>query len=426
MAGFNGMSNVWTPEDREKWINLAVSSTEQRSVERGYVFSSFPKVQGSTDYEDKKRSFVTSCLAKAMFTVNPIIRRLSLCFYKALMSKIFQNSFLTAMYKKKNFIVLVKGSNAYKLLLRKVENDIEHSDTDIVIHINPFLDDALFEQIKSSIVILVSQVMSRYKKDLDSILFASNEQQVDIGILHPQLVKEFKETYNELLKGYAPEEENDVKGVFVSPFEDTVTRNECSKKSFMILDSTARENTAVRVEVPHLNMCEFIPLKKSPLVVSHNKAINFKRDKEGQYDATFELIRMRLNNMFIINDESIEEFDETRSEISLGSDASLRSNASEYKRKYKIVPADFIDVSIPLKYDAELMDFWTTGGIYRCYEMYEPFAGANIMVPNLKECIRDLTNVLTVYTNTSVKIEKRQKRLDFFINLDKSRRNLEF
>jgi hypothetical protein len=175
------------------------------------------------------------------------------------------------------------------------------------------------------------------------------------------------------------------------------------------------------VEVPHLDKCEFIPLKKSPLVVSHNKAIKFKRDVDEKYEGAFELIRMRMNNMFIpsSSDDVCNEDNKSHSSHSSG----VEGVEAKCMQRHKIIPADFIDVSIPLKHDAELLDFWSSGGSRRCYEIYDKFVGAPIMIPNLNECIRDIHNMINLYTNTHVKIEKRVKRLELFKKLDDARKN---
>jgi hypothetical protein len=226
---------------------------------------------------------------------------------------------------------------------------------------------------------------------------------------------QFKEFYMDILKNETFKEEN--QGVILSPFENEHIRNMCSKRSFVILESKAKSDHVVRIEIPHFDKCEYIPLRKTPLVISHNRTIRFDRDVEGTMIGEFELFRIRLNNVFI-PDEHVDESNDA------GSDAHSEKSAvsSETYHKYKIVPADFIDINIPSKCDAELLDFWNTGGFKRCYEVFDKCVGANIMIPNVNECIRDLDNMLNKYTNTSLKIEKRKKRLELFRYLDEERK----
>lgn len=414
--------STWTPLEREDWITECMNTNEERIARDGYIGNLMLKQsENANDNEDPRRNLVTSCLARTLYGNHPLIKRLSLCFYKSLMLKMEQNSFLTLMYRRKNFVVMIKGSNAYKILLRHVPHDIEYSDLDIIMFINPHLEDELFEQIRSSLVILVSQVMSRYKKDLDATLFTS-EDLMQENILKKNFVNDFKEHYKKLIQEYA---NTDYK--ILTPFESKKVRNFCSKRSFIITNSTSQDNHVVRVEIPHMNKCEFIPLKKTPLVFSYNNTIEFKRDIEGKYIARFDLLRLRLNNMLVPNDKDstsedvLEHGDIDTVSIDEGQYEDVEDIYYDFK-KCRVVPADFIDVSIPYKIDAELQDFWNSGGYKRCYEIYDRFIGTNIMIPNVNECIRDLSNILHLYTNSHMKMEKRQKRLDMFKQLDENRK----
>lgn len=411
--------NLWTPEERNLWVEDALTSEKERGVRNGFHYSMMLKqMDNSSPPDENKRQFATAALASALYSKHPLFKRLSLCLYKAIMHRIGENSFISLMHKKRNFVIMIKGSNAYKMLLRQRAQDIDYSDLDIIVFINPNLEDEMFEQIRSSISILITQVLSRFKKDLDNTLF-SHEDKMEEGILRKDLVKQFKECYKEVLKNQEFQEGNE--GAVVSPFENDNIRNACSKRSFVIYESKAKTDHVVRIEIPHFDKCEFIPLRKTPLVVSHNRTIRFDRDIEGTMIGEFELFRLRLNNVFVPynhehdGDTEVSELnDDTKSEKSAAS--------SEPHYRYKIIPADFIDINIPSKRDAELLDFWNTGGYRRCYEVYDRCVGANIMIPNVNECIRDLDNMLHKYTNTSLKIEKRKKRLDLFRYLDEERK----
>jgi len=413
-------NNMWTPQERNDWIAHAASTMKDREVRRGHLFYALTKQGHNTNigFEDPKRSFVTSCLAKAMYDNNPILKRLSFCFYKLLMQKVNNNSFLATMQRRRYFIIVVKGSNAYKLLLKSLAKDIEHSDLDVVVLIDPSLEEDLYTRIKDSLVISITQSMSIYKRDLEATLFAGTEN----SILRQELVQEFKRTYMNMLKDYEKNShENGMCEYIVSPFEDDEARNLCSKRSFLMTEKIPSSDKIVRIEIPHFDKCECLPLKKSPLIVSYNKTISFDRDAEGVYKGCFELIRMRLNNLCVIpyyemQDTSIDTTSENASDI--GS----VSSSHNVGNKTIVVPADFIDVSIPLKSDAVLEDFWSNGGFRQCYEVYDKFVGANVMIPNVNQCIHDLSNMLNLYNNGQVKTEKRQKRLELFKKLDDERR----
>lgn len=397
---------IWSEDDRNNWIKHAINSDLERENKNGYTYRMMMKLDEGThtenEVEDPKRTFATTCLAKCIYGSHPLMKRLSLCFYKSLMMKIQSNSFLNLMYSKGNFIVLLKGSNAYNIVLRNVhleENDeIEYSDLDIAVFINPYLHNDMFQQIHSSMVILMSQCLSRYKKDLDKCFgfISGHESNVD-NILYQDLVTQFKEQYTSTLKSI-PE--------FVSPFESNEMRNLCSKRSFMIIKSNVKENTVVSIDIPHLEKCHFIPLKKTPLVLSQNKTIEFNRDTNGLHKAKFELLRLRLNNVY--QEEIVEDTDSDRE----------RKNSIK-----KInVPADFIDISIPFQDDSELLEFWKSKGYNHCYEVFDRHVGTNIMIPDLNECIRELNNMIELYTSSQAKRAKREKRLNLFIRLRELRR----
>lgn len=407
---------VWSSDDREEWITNAIQSSDERDIKDGYTYTKMLRnIDSVTEHvEDGKRGFVTACLAHAIYDndASKQLRRMSICFYSALLNKMFNNSYLHLMYKRNNFIILMKGSNAYKLLLQQLpeQNDIEYSDLDIVIYINPHLDDNNFEQLKSSLIIMVSQVMSRYKKDLDALLFPAQTRTAHTSdIVSLEDIEKFKSSFQTLLQSFIPGAANEEPGLFHSPFEeDSQTRFKCSKRSFIIANSSIDDNLVVRVEVPHLDRCDCIPLRKTPLVLSHNMAIRFSRDIEGHYQADFDLLRLRLNVLY----ENLDTGEDTC--------AHEESDAQMPKKSYKIVPADFIDVSIPSKQDSELLHFWSSDGFNNCHEVYDETIETCITIPNVHECVRDLTNMLYVYTSNQnlVKYEKRLKRLELLKTLD--------
>jgi hypothetical protein len=283
--------------------------------------------------------------------------------------------------------------------------------------IDPSLEEELYTRIKDSLVIAITQSISIYKRDLEATLFTGTEH----SILRQELVQEFKRTYMNMLKEYSKNSnENDRCEYMVSPFEDDEARYLCSKRSFLITEQVSSSDKVVRIEIPHFDKCECLPLKKSPLIVSYNKTISFDRDIEGVFKGSFELIRMRLNNLCVIPDD---EMHDTTVDTTSENASDIGSVSSHHVgNKTFVVPADFIDISIPLKGDAVLEDFWSNGGFKRCYEVYDKFVGMNVMIPNVNQCIHDLSNMLNLYNNGQVKMEKRQKRLELFKTLDAERR----
>lgn len=421
----------WTPSLRDEWINYSVASpigTECDNLD-GYMFLHMVKPSSNMDeYErcDSYRSFATSCLSQAVYESYPIHKRIALGFYETLISRIDKNSFLALMFRKGNFLVLIKGNNAHKMLLKhalEIE-DFEYTDLDIALYINPYLDEELFEQIKKSLVILTSQVMSRYKKDLDALMFRDGEDAcTDECILDKSSAEEFKEYYTSLITSYEEEEEG---YDMLSPFQGNKIRNLCSERSYMTLDSETDADYIVCVEVPHLPMCEFIPLAKSPLVLSYNNTSLYDRDTEGQYIAHFETFKLQLNNMLvpytfsestiepeIVWEELSSQDNDTDTVYTLTYCKTPSPKIYDHDSRM-IVPSNFLIVSIPCQDDAQLLDFWKRRGYNnnKCHEIYDDSIDFPILVPTINECIRELTNTLNVYTNRHTLDEEIHERIE--------------
>jgi hypothetical protein len=71
------------------------------------------------------------------------------------------------------------------------------------------------------------------------------------------------------------------------------------------------------------------------------------------------------------------------------------------------VPADFIDVSIASKNDAELIEFWNKG---MCLNVYDRYANVWLVTPDIYSCIADLYKMLHVYECPESKKPKRQQK----------------
>lgn len=367
----------WTPEDRNDFIRTAINSEEQKGHKGPYTFSVFSKNGGGNENEDFRRSLLTDALAKTIYNTKPSYRKLSLGFYETLYSKLATNIF-TAGHMNSNIVLLLKGGNAYAFVTQELyPEDFPFSDLDIVIYINPYLDQHVFNELEKAVRIIVLQTLSQYKRLLDHMLFLNKP--VDGRILSEDVIQEFKNDYTKMLEDITlPDGAS-----FLSPFTSDEIRNYCSKNSFLITKSQAKENSVVRVEVPHYDRCERIPLRRTPFFSSYNQTIDFMRDSTGYSQGHFDLYRIRFNNMYVEKDEEGKIVKEER------------------------VPADFIDVSIASKNDAELLDFWNKG---RCLYVYDKNANLWIMMPDIQSCIADLHKMLNVYDCPDSKRAKRQQK----------------
>jgi hypothetical protein len=276
------------------------------------------------------------------------------------------------------------------------------SDLDIMIYINPALSDDLFDTLKKELRMIVMQTISQYKRLLDNMFFVAggnkfkdNEMYKEARLFDEETIQEFKNDFNDEI--HKINQENPDK-LIISPFEDDAIRNSCSRYSFMLTKSEGCEDSVVRVELPHFEKCENIPLKKSPFYCSSNETIDFKRDGGLTMDGKFDLYRIKFNNLFVdVNEEN------------------------NSKKKEEKVGADFIDVSIASKSDAELKDFWQTA---RCEYIMDPDVSSWkiyrngvwetvscwIIMPNIMTCVNDLYKMLHVYESADGKKMKREAR----------------
>jgi hypothetical protein len=340
-----------------------------------YHFNVMPKITGNDGAENPQRASVTSKLMNVMFGT-PEYRILALKMYSDLRIKIANNPVTRVALD--NIATVMKGGTAYTYVVRGCEDMFPFSDLDIVIYINPNMPPKRYEVLKNALNTIVLQTMSQYKRTLDHMLFLGKP--IDSTFMDNAVIRHFKEDFENALGDLDCEE-----GIFVSPFVDTATRNGVSRNSFIIADSLVKDDSVVRVEVPHFEMCEHIPLRKTPIFCSHNRSINFKR-VPGSDDVIgcFDLYRMRFNTMFLKNDRDTT------------------------KREYNVVTADFIDISILDQSDAENADFWRHGAMAH---VFDRFAGVWIDIPDVDSMIYDLHKMLNVYECPESKREKRHARL---------------
>lgn len=431
-------NNIWTPSMRDAFIKRALTSEDTKGNQGYYWFNSMPK-NIKPDEENAKKALVTKALMNTIF-VNPKYRIIALRIYDILLNKIWNHPMLRMHYQK-NIIVQLKGGVAGTYLLGKT-SVFPYSDMDIVVFINPHLPKHMFDCIKETMSVVVLQTISQYKRSIDFMFFSNKERMTPDQIrkqsceqfLPDDLIASFKQDYSEALKamndlvheergtassGDGDSEDNSKgskgsecsedsgeggsgeggsgdggsedsdgdNGYFVSPFESNEIRNESSKNSFMIANSQSQENTVVRVEVPHFEMCERIPLKRTPLFCSYNKAIRFNRlsAESGKFlVGSFDLFRIRFNNLYMKEDKEVK------------------------KVFHQNITADFIDIVISSQDDAELHDFWRHGATV---VVNDPVANMWIAIPDIATMISDLDKMLHLYECPEAKREKRQKRL---------------
>lgn len=374
--------NWWSSTDRDSLIADAVHSSQDRGRKGTYFYNVMPKqIQVSKD--DVRRGIATSALMKAIHKT-PTFQMLTVKFHDVLMQKILHHRYLFPY--RHSIHVVIKGGFAQRLM--ESHDDDKASDVDMVIYIDPSLPRDVFVAVRGTLSTLVLQSMSQFKRTLDHMLILNRPH--PSAFLNPEEIQDFKRTLRETLAEASVDQEQ----YYVSPFDDDIVRNKVSRNSFIIADSVSQDDSVVRIEVPHFEMCETIPLRKTPLVCSHNRSIRFVRDaaRNGGSDApplygAFDLYRLRFNVMHCSASEGTSDTCET-------------------------VTADMIDVCILAHDDAEQQDFWSKTGWRPLIRMADDRLDYAFNIPSLSAMIDDLHKMLNIYDCPESKRTKRVARYE--------------
>ena len=367
----------WTPDTRIAFIREAITSEKNRGNKGPYTFKIFPKLGGETQ-EDPRRSSVTEVLSGTFYV--PKYKKIVLKLYYELCQKLATHPYIGYEFNQ-NFVVTLKGSNAHMYLaeMHNLKDDVfRNSDTDICVAINPYLPKEVFQNIKFQVEVAVKQVLSQYKRAFDHQFFLHRPLETDM--VDPVLAEDFMKDFNAKLSVLSSEYENTI---FSSPFESDEMRNKCSRNSFLIVNSKSQTDSVVRVEVPHFDKCERIPLRRTPLFCSFNETIDFKRDGADKV-GKFNLYRLKLNVLAQRFNEEGEVEHEDR------------------------VPADLVDISVADMGDEELMNFWNSG---RSLNVFDRDVGFWLTIPDVGTAISELKRILEEYDSCDSKKEKRTKKL---------------
>jgi hypothetical protein len=325
-------------------------------------------------------------------------KRIPMTIYPRLVENLNKDRIVTELLKTGDVVVQIKGSAAYQYIQCIASRDrdlLPGGDVDIAVYINPHVDRRKFDSISSAVHIIIMQTLSQYKRCLDHMFCIDQQQpnQIRDIFLDDAQVADFKME----LARHLPED-------FRSPFEDIETRNKVSKQSFIIVDSSERKNDVMHIDIPHFEMCEKIPLRRSPFVCSHNRTISFDRCDDLVFGTlapengcgSFDLFRMKLN--FLMNKKEIQG-----------------------GRDYETVGAEFIDISVPRQCDAELHGFFD--GTYDGTDVHwDGDIRCEMRVPTLDSAIEDLFRMLYVYVCPESKREKRRARYEKLLAIREQRR----
>jgi hypothetical protein len=388
--------NHWTPHDRDAFIEQARHSIVEFKRKDTYTYKLLPKTTAhDSNTVTEHANVIASTVSNVIHNSStPRLRRIAMNLYDMLLYKI-TNHGTTAPYAQGHIRVFVKGSTAYSLIDRTASH--KPSDVDVAIYINPMLPPQLFDNIKNAVLTITLQSVSQFKRILDAMFFPAGTRRTQLqssSFLSDTEIEEFKTRMSVDLTNASPP-----CATYVSPFQNTHIRNYLSNHSFILIDSLAVPDKVVRVQIPHFEKCETIPLRRTPITVSHNRTLNFMRSASTATDApdgSFDLVRLKMNV--------------------------LCEHVCDDTKRRKMVPANIVDISIPNAHDTELRQYWAFERAApvqdQCLWSYTDVDGLKVYVPCAQYLLKELENMLYVYDTTSSdpKREKRQKAYDMLRN----------
>ena len=340
-----------TPEQRIELIATAKAATENGNLHGCY----YKLLDGESSVVEPNplKQDMANALGKIVY--NSRFSSLSLACFNNLYHKL-------SWYGPEYVRVILKGSTAISLQ----KENFDYGDMDIGIYINPHLDKERYDKIFADVSIVCGQVIAKHKQMLDRTFFRPREG-------HDVLLSEddkylFRDMHIKAMENIA----------VVSCFSQ---RNESSSNSIYLTKSEAMDDKVVRINMPHYENAEKIPLEYTPIMCSINDTIQNIGDN-GRI-TEFSLFRIKW------------------------------ANCVESDDKFSKLSSDFIDITLLKQNDTNLLDFWKRGG----FAARSPLTclvskwGWKMTCSSLSECIHDLHKSLLVYNMTADKKERKNEIL---------------
>lgn len=394
------MKEIWTPSMRDAWIADATHATLRRGNRgRNYKFFAMPKALpchvAETPVKDALNQAVASTVNLRVGIKHPF-KKIPMRIYSRLVENLRKDYTARALLETRDLYIFVKGSAAYPYLAPNDPVLIPSGDVDIAIYINPRI--SIFDLVKSKVHTIVMQTLSQYKRCLDNMFFSNTtDSNIRDTFLDADSIDGFKGNLSDILATS--------KYDFRSPFCDVATRNQVSRQSFIIANSVTQPGEVLHIDVPHFEMCENIPLRKTPFVCSHNRTIVFDRCSNDtcptpvfgtlapmKATGCFDLFRLKLNFMIPSNDQN------------------------------DIVAAELIDITVPEKNDAELKVFFDDNSDTPKTTLYwDEELSCEIRIPSLETAIAELFRILFIYSCPEAKRTKRMQRYEQLLAIREAR-----
>ena len=343
-------------------------STAKAAIKPGYLHGCHYKpldlLDGHTAVTDTLKQESSAILGSLVLDNSGRFASLGLSCYNNLYKKL-------SWYGPEYVRVVLKGNTAISLQ----RSNFAFSDIDIGVYINPMLEKTSFDTIYKDVKIVCGQVIAKHKQMLDRTFFRPREGG---DVL---LNEDDKYTFQDLhIKAMS---EIGVTSCFLA-------RNKSSSNSLYITKSDIQDKV-VRINMPHYENAEKIPLDYSPIVCSINDTI---KNVSGDRITDFSLFRVRWGNI-------VEQ------------DGSASDSGSDEATHAKKVTTDFIDITVMKQDDSSLMDFWNRKGFVH----KSPLTclvqkwGWKITCTSMDECINDLHKSLMFYDMPVEKKERKQEIL---------------
>lgn len=410
----------FTPEECKQWVNHALNFTPM-SEKKGFNTMTCPHnsnftckllpILSGVRPDDPLSVALTEACSKVFFS--EMYRIVLLKVYDSILEKMEKMTLIRKFWY--DVRVVVKGSSALTLLYPN-DPEFKFSDLDIMIYINPNLDDVTFYEIRNCVEIIVNQTLSAHKKILDNMFFMGNphDNLQSKFLLDSKSISKFKHEYSLAMMPFCDK----------NLFSDTDMRNKASRHSFAILKHATKKDCITAVDIPFLEKCHLLPLHFSPLYITNNKTIDYV-ETYGEHEdqkkrSSFQLIRLKWNNLV---SKDVADKIRTSNKINIDNDMSCEDASSEDEenkenieendkkvpsKKLYCISSEFIDVSIPNKDDTLAKEAWDLDNFI---DIQDHATGITIQVPDVQACVRDLKNCLYKYKCPEGKREKRKSYL---------------
>ena len=418
------------PQEHADLIAAAKAAPENGSL-FGASWSLYPDVIRGVDEVNPQRQLMSDAWGEAVYDPNhPEFARLGLEAYHQLATKLRIN------YGCGKVCVRVKGGNASAILMAQymgieesVKAGFNFSDLDVDVLINPKLPKGEFDKIKDFVMQCVRQTLATHKRRIDRAFFKLREDDGETYYLlkNDAAKATFRERICELV-GRVP-------GAH-SCLENTLHRNNGSSYSYLITKSHVPseviegEMRRIKIEQPHLEKAERIPLGRAPTFITVNDTINGVRENGDK--VSFTLARIKMSNIvdrvadkvklnLCVNDDGHVCVAIFMQMVKL----KLRVNDDGHVcvtifTPYDKVGADFVDVWIGNQEDAELNSFEKRGGFDGMLTREVSAFGYQLIVPTLQECKLEYNKLLYMFDCPESKRPKRERKYASLVKVCKA------